>query len=171
MRPGEFLILAARMPVDPHNLFDLQCKPFDPALRPGQRLRFDLRANPVIAVPQKPSQRGKRSDVVMHKLFTVARDERATARETAVREAGASWLARKGEAAGFGIVANQLYIDGYNRVRIPRDSGRAIMFSTLTFQGVLTVRDPARFLARVARGFGAARAFGCGLMLIRRDVP
>src|SRR5436305_12422909 len=28
MRPGEFLILANRPPVDPHNLFELEYKPF-----------------------------------------------------------------------------------------------------------------------------------------------
>jgi CRISPR system Cascade subunit CasE len=168
VRPGEFLILAARMPVDAHNLFDLECKPFAPALRSGQRLRFDLRANPVIAVPCKPGQRGKRSDVVMHALFKIAPGERAAARDAQARDAGASWLARKGEAAGFAIDATDLYIDGYEKVRIPRDGARAIIFSALTFQGVLTVREPARFIVNVLRGFGAAKAFGCGLLLIRR---
>lgn len=171
MRPGEFIILAARMPADPHNLFELECKPFAPILQPGQRLRFDLRANPVVAVPQQPRKRGKRSDVVMRTLFEVAKDERAIAREAAIRDAGASWLVRKGDSAGFGIDSDRLYIDGYDKVRIPRDGGRAVMFSTLTFQGVLTVRDPELFLASVVRGFGAAKAFGCGLMLIRRAAP
>jgi CRISPR system Cascade subunit CasE len=40
--------------------------------------------------------------------------------------------------------------------------------AVLEFAGVLTVRDPARFLAALAQGFGHAKAFGCGLMLIRR---
>ena len=43
-----------------------------------------------------------------------------------------------------------------------------IRFSVLDFTGVLEVRDPAAFLAAIARGFGRAKAFGCGLMLIRR---
>jgi CRISPR system Cascade subunit CasE len=30
------------------------------------------------------------------------------------------------------------------------------------------VDDPSRFLVSIQRGFGAAKAFGCGLMLIRR---
>jgi CRISPR system Cascade subunit CasE len=38
----------------------------------------------------------------------------------------------------------------------------------LDFEGVLEVTDPVRFLAALANGFGRARAFGCGLMLIRR---
>ena len=159
------------MPADPHNLFDLECKPFAPVLRSGQHLRFDLRGNPVIAVPQGPGRRGKRSDVVMHAIHNIAKAERAEAREAAVRDAGASWLARKGEAAGFAIDSDRLYIDRYERVRIPRDGACALAFHTLTFQGVLTVREPARFLVNVLRGFGAAKAFGCGLMLIRRAPP
>jgi CRISPR system Cascade subunit CasE len=169
MRPGEFLILAARPPTDAHDIFDLEFKPFAPVLRPGQCLGFDLRANPVISVPEKPGQRGKRHDVVMHALSKVA--QRAAAREVAIHEAGTAWLARKGSAAGFSVDPSQLYIDGYDRVRIPHSDARAVIFSTLTFQGVLTVEDPAQFLAAVLRGFGAAKGFGCGLMLIRRARP
>ena len=107
----------------------------------------------------------------MHALSKVARGERAAAREVAIHEAGTAWLARKGSAAGFSVDPSQLYIDGYDRVRIPHSDARAVIFSTLTFQGVLTVEDPAQFLAAVLRGFGAAKGFGCGLMLIRRARP
>ena len=41
-------------------------------------------------------------------------------------------------------------------------------FSTLDFEGLLTVSDPGTFLSSIVRGFGAAKAYGCGLMLIRR---
>jgi len=171
VRPGEFLILASRTPADPHDLFDLEYKPFAPVLRPGQRLGFDLRANPVVSVHETPGQRGRRADVVMHALHDLGPGERASARDAAVREAGAAWLARKGSTAGFGIATERLYIDGYETVRIPRNGERAIIFSTLTFQGVLTVDDPERFVASILKGFGAAKAFGCGLMLIRRAAP
>lgn len=171
MRPGEFLILAARPPTDAHNMFDLEFKSFAPVLRPGQRVAFDLCANPVISVPEKPGQRGKRHDVVMHVLSKVSRDKRAATREATIRDAGTAWLARKGSAAGFSVDPSRLYIDGYDRVRIPRSDARAVSFSTLSFQGVLTIEDPAQFLAAVLRGFGAAKGFGCGLMLIRRAGP
>jgi CRISPR system Cascade subunit CasE len=168
MRPGEFLILAARPPSDPHELFDLEHKPFAPVLRAGQNLQFYLRANPVVSIPAKAGHRGKRHDVVMHALSKLVPTERSAARERAIREAGASWLVRKGGTGGFSIDADKLYIDRYERVRIPREDARAVTFSTLTFQGVLTVDNPARFLASVLGGFGAAKAYGCGLMLIGR---
>jgi CRISPR system Cascade subunit CasE len=168
MGPGEFLILAARPPTDPHRLFALEYKPFAPALRPGQQLRFDLRANPVVSVPAKPGERGKRHDVVMHFLSKLPPAQRASRREQAIRDVGTAWLAHRSEGTGFAVDPDALYIDRYERVRIPREDARAVIFSTLTFQGVLTVSDPARFLTSVLSGFGAAKAYGCGLMLIRR---
>jgi len=77
-------------------------------------------------------------------------------------------LLARAQTSGFSIERDRLYIDGYEQVRIPREGNRPISFSTLIFQGVLTVDAPERFLANVLRGFGAAKAFGCGLMLIRR---
>ena len=34
--------------------------------------------------------------------------------------------------------------------------------------GEIAVTDPKAFLAKLAQGFGRAKGFGCGLMLIRR---
>jgi CRISPR system Cascade subunit CasE len=168
VRPGEFLILAARPPADPHGLFTLEYKPFAPALHPGQHLGFDLRANPVVGISTGSGQRGKRHDVVMNALSKLRHDERGSARDRATREAGLVWLERRGTSAAFTVDPDQLAIDGYDRVRIAREGDRAIIFSTLSFQGVLTVQDPTQFIAAVLRGFGAAKAFGCGLMLIKR---
>lgn len=167
--PGEFLILAARPPADPHGLFALEYKPFAPALHAGQRLRFDLRANPVVNIPEKPGQRGRRRDIVTRALAKLAPNERAAKRETAIRETAGAWLAGKGAVAGFRIDPEGLRLDGEEWVRIPRGKGRPpATFLALTFAGVLQVDDPARFLASLLSGFGAAKAYGCGLMLIRR---
>jgi CRISPR system Cascade subunit CasE len=168
MRPGEFLILAARPPSDPHGLFNLEYKPFAPMPRPGQQLRFDLRANPVISVSAAPGTRSKRHDVVMHALSKLPTADRATAREETIRKAGAAWLIARAAAGGFHVAADTLYIDHYERVRIPRGDVGAIVFSALTFQGLLTILEPARFLECILRGLGAAKAYGCGLMLVRR---
>ena len=53
-------------------------------------------------------------------------------------------------------------------LRISRPGSAAIRLGTLEYEGSLVVRDPAAFLAGLFTGFGRARAFGCGLMLIRR---
>ena len=41
-------------------------------------------------------------------------------------------------------------------------------FGGIDLEAGLTLTDPAAFLGRLLGGFGRAKAFGCGLMLIRR---
>jgi CRISPR system Cascade subunit CasE len=166
-KPGHFLALSVRPPDDPHHLFDLDFKPFAPVLSSGDRLGFTLRANPVVARPEAIGQRGKRHDVVMDLLRDVPHGERAKARPEAMLTAGRAWLARQGEAHGFAPLGDAA-VDGYASVRIPRTTGKPAVFGVLDISGVLEVRDPLAFLTRLSQGFGRARAFGCGLMLIRR---
>lgn len=165
-----FMVLSAEKPSPDHPFLDVETKPFEPALQRGQRLRFSLRANPV---RQAPHQAQKRRDVVMHALHDVPREERAAARPLAIQEAGLAWLEGQGERNGFRLPTPEdedepiLRIDGYEQWRIPR-LGRQGVVSVLEFDGELEVIDPEAFLSRLAAGFGRARSFGCGLMLIRR---
>ena len=69
---------------------------------------------------------------------------------------------------GSSVEPGNLHIDAEEWVWIPQEQSRPILFSALTFRGVLKVRDPPGFLNAVVSGFGASKAFGCGLMLIRR---
>ena len=165
--PGRFMALSARPPAQMPDLFDVEAKLFEPLLAVGDHLAFSLRANPVVSRVGAPGQRGKRHDVVMNALHALPGKERAGARLGAVVEAGRAWLLRQGEAHGF-IPAEGVGVDGYEPIRIPRDNGKPAQFSQVDFTGRLTVTDPAAFLVAVAHGFGRARAFGCGLMLIRR---
>jgi len=165
--PGSFMTLSVRKPSDPHGLFDLEePKVFAPALAPGDRLGFRLRANATVARPDGKA-RGKRADVVMNAIHALSEHERAEARRGAIVTAGRAWLHAQGGRHGFHI-DDDVVVDGYDQRRVPRDSQRAVEFSSLDFEGRMTVRDPALFLNQLARGFGRAKAFGCGLMLIRR---
>lgn len=178
-QPGRFLTLSARPPNPLHELFAIEQKPFEPALEAGDRLRFRLHANPVVAQPLGADRRGKRQDVVMHALHCVPKGERAPVRFQTATEAGRAWLARQGAAHGFAPVG-EVGVDGYGTLRIPREDEKSrrpgsrskppapIRFGVLDFDGTLKVTDPARFLAALPQGFGRAKAFGCGLMLIRR---
>jgi CRISPR system Cascade subunit CasE len=161
------MALSTRPPEDLHRLFELDFKPFTPVLSAGDRLGFTLRANPVVARPEARGERGKRHDVVMNALRTIPRSERATSRPEVVLTAGRAWLARQGEAHGFAPVGDA-DVDGYDSLRIPRAAGKPTVFGVLDISGVLQVQDPTRFLGQLSQGFGRARAFGCGLMLIRR---
>jgi CRISPR system Cascade subunit CasE len=159
---GEFLILSQRAPVDSHGLFELDHKPFAPTLRPGQRLAFNLRANATTR-----DSRGKRVDVVMHALYALPREERASQRARLTDETGTTWLRRQGTRTRFDLVPETLRINRHQQMRIPHGQ-KPIQFAVMDFEGELIVREPETFVAGLAVGFGKSKAFGCGLMLVRR---
>ena len=162
--PGRFLVLSPRPP-GASALFDVEAKPFEPALSAGDRLRFILRANPTVS-SSTTDGRSTRHDVVMHALRAVPQPERAAARPALAQQEGAAWLDRVGQQHGFAVEPG-LRADGYQTLQLPR-AGRAIQLGTLEYEGILQVTDPKLFVERLVVGFGRARAFGCGLMLVRR---
>jgi CRISPR system Cascade subunit CasE len=175
-RRRTFLVLSARAPQDRRALFDIETKTFAPFLAPGRRLRFRLRASPAASEPRGPGQRGKRVDPVAKALSGLSPEQRAANRHDLIQEVGGRWLDRQGERAGFRVVQaadgdggtrRRLMVDGDQWRRVRRLQGRPMTFSQLDFEGELTVEDPDLFLAALGRGFGRAKAFGCGLMLIR----
>ena len=90
-------------------------------------------------------------------------------RDASVRAPAPLLPGRMSAEAGFEVGAADVAVDGYDQHRIPRTgSAPAMSYSTVDFEGILTVRDPATLLPAIAHGFGAAKAYGCGLMLIRR---
>ncbi|KMO17993.1 type I-E CRISPR-associated protein Cas6/Cse3/CasE [Methylobacterium platani] len=199
-----FLVLSARAPAGGGGLFEVESKPFAPALAEGQALRFRLRAAPSFSVPSKTKgERGKRVDPVWHEMRkdehrpkTLSPDDRQVLRLEIERQVIGDWLTRQGAASGFrpvtapdaaGIVRPVLTIDGDIQRRLPYDAKRlretprrkplikrrehdhpAVAFTTFDLEGEIVVEDPAKFLAQLPKGFGRAKAFGCGLMLIRR---
>jgi CRISPR system Cascade subunit CasE len=165
---GLFYLLSRREPNNVLGLFDIETKPFQPVLAVGDRLGFILRANPTAAVKSiaEPRARGKRLDVVMQALLNVPRGERADARTAAVQNAGSAWLKRQGVRAGFEV--NDVAADSYAVRRMDRPDAKPIEFAVIDFQGHLTITNPSEFVAALAHGFGRAKSFGCGLMMIRR---
>ncbi len=171
MDDGAFLVLSARTPEDRHGLFDIdEPKAFVPVLVPGDRLRFSLRANPTFRKAKKPGQRhAPRHDVVMGALHPLPEGSRTERRMTAIRGKGFEWLARQGCKAGFEIREEELLCEGYRQHRIDRGDVKGVLsFTSLDFEGILEIRNPDLLPPAIARGFGPAKAFGCGLMLIRR---
>lgn len=169
MERGTFLILSARQPVDRHALFDIDApKPFAPALEAGDQLQFSLRANPVVRRYDPQRGRSVKHDVVMDALRSHP-GERAEHRLAVMRAQGFAWLERQADRSGFTVRSDRVRVEGYEQHRVTRKgSAPAMFYSTLDFDGLLTVTNPGAFLATITGGFGAAKAYGCGLMLIRR---
>jgi CRISPR system Cascade subunit CasE len=161
---GVFLTLSARPPVS-HDLFEApQVQEFAPVLAPGARLAFALRVN---ATRDRVGL--GRVDVVMDALHQVPIEDRAAARMALAQREGSAWLAGQGERAGYRLLGAQ--VSDYSAVTLPgfrsRRKGQP-QFGILEMAGVLDVVDPAVFVQRLGLGFGRAKAFGCGLMLVRR---
>jgi CRISPR system Cascade subunit CasE len=179
--PGLFYLLSERPPADPHALFELgEPKPFAPALRAGDRLHFILRANATVARRQDGSTgRGKPCDVVMDALYRIPKNARADQRRHLVVTAGGKWLSKQGVKAGFRLCGGSrdrrdeddptslLTMASYRTLRLDRP-GKAARIGILDLEGNLEVQNPEAFVGAVATGFGRAKAFGCGLMLVRR---
>jgi CRISPR system Cascade subunit CasE len=189
VRPRFFVLSAAAPDGEGSELWDIETKPFAPAFRQGSRLGFRLRASPVIrraSADETGARRSRRHDVIMdEKRRRVANGEPVPERSALVREPGLKWLEGQAAHSGFRLVHDEaeflgedglleqrtaaaVRVEGYRQHRIQRRGEHPISFSTLDFEGLLEVIDPALFLAKVATGFGPEKAFGCGLMLLRR---
>jgi CRISPR system Cascade subunit CasE len=137
---------------------------------------------------RKGRVRGMRCDIVMDALSPLGgvrgprdadgRTERAQKRDAATAAAALSWMRAQGERSGFKLAVKSeidepyLKASNYETIIIPRMRGAAVLpsakFGVLDFEGLIELTDPELFLSRLAKGFGKAKAFGCGLMLIRR---
>lgn len=160
-----WFVLSSRAPEDPHSLFEIESKVFAPALEKGDRMSFVLRANAAIT-RKDDGGKSKRCDVVMDRLHSITKQERAAKRASFAVEAGRDWLAAQGAKAGFSL--DRVDVISYRTENIPRLHQQPIKIGMLDLQGDLTVEEPESFLNTLARGFGKAKGFGCGLMLIKR---
>jgi CRISPR system Cascade subunit CasE len=167
-----YYVVSSKMPQDDQGIWQIESKPYQPRLVPGQRLAFSLRANPVVS--RKDAQgRRHRHDVVMDAKYAMdyrnrVPEERPPLSEIS-REAGSRWLADRAEKHGFSLTASQVSVEGYQQHRsLKRSSKMPIKFSTLDFFGVLQVVQPERFIQTLYQGIGPAKGFGCGLLMVRR---
>jgi len=165
-----FYLLSARPPRDPAGNWSIQTKEYRPRLAAGQRLAFSLRANPVRVrrvSDDLNDKRRRRDDVVMDAKRAHPDFRNRPSQAELVQQAGPVWLQERTERYGFALEAVQ--VDGYRQHCVYRgQQGQPIRFSTLDYTGLLRVRDPEVFLQTLLSGVGHAKAFGCGLLLVRR---
>ncbi len=154
------MVVSKRKPLRASKLWIVKTKPYNPTLRKQQRLRFLLRANPV------KKKNGKRHDVIMYAKTHLRQTGGALPGSQAelVQEEGEKWLAARAERLGFHL--HGLQVDGYNQMKM-RNRGRRICISSCDFQGVLEVADPTAMHRTLLQGVGHAKAFGCGLLMVK----
>lgn len=175
--PDGFITLSARWPVDTHRLFHVRSSElFEPALATGDRIGFELHANPVVSqIRDRKPKRMCKHDIITNALRHHPRAERHRLFEQTVQTRGFSWLEAQGRTKGFTVQPQEVTIQGYRRHEIARHDKRGrkptnhARYATLDFEGVLTVTDRGALLRAIAAGFGSSRTWGCGLMLIQAE--
>lgn len=163
---GRFMTLSLRSPSPSELFLPPETKVFDPNLRMGDRLIYVLRAN---ATKARRIGHGKsqRVDVVMDLLYRVpAGRERAEARQRLAEKAAENWMIAQGKKKGYRPVST--VAEGYFTLELARKRREGTTFGILDLRGEIEVTDADAFLPALAQGFGRAKAWGCGLMLIRR---
>ena len=173
---GCFYILSKRIPTDPGLFHPISTKEFTPILSPGNKLVYSLRLNATkdksIPKDQRGEKRRQRVDLVMDELYNKKQDaelepnDRSEMRNKIASEVAFNWMEKKGVSAGF--ISNKVVCKDYNVRQFSRGGNNRLTFGILEITGILTVIDPDQFISAIGNGFGRAKAFGCGLMLIRR---
>lgn len=202
-----FYLVSQRQPKAFSEAWQLQSRVYDPQLQAGQRLSFQLHANPVIerrgdpvldatGLPKK-RETGKRAGEIKHKV--IRHDVVMQAKKQLLAEHGFSkeakwadwkdeiskpllyelvqkhcavWLDGVAERNGFEIArtaddAPRIQVDSYGQNKASK-SDHDIRFSTVDFSGELRVTNPELLQQTLFNGIGHAKAFGCGLLLVRR---
>ncbi|MCY4050193.1 MAG: type I-E CRISPR-associated protein Cas6/Cse3/CasE [Gammaproteobacteria bacterium] len=161
----QYFTLSSRLP-QANDLFGpIETKEFSPNLKSGDKLGFVLRVNATRA--KQFDEVSRRVDVVMELLHEIEPKHRAEQRLKLADRAASDWMNRQSETRGF--VLRSLTVEDYHTIRIKRGPGNnKAVHGILDLRGTLDIDDPDTFLSALSTGFGRAKAWGCGLMLIRR---
>jgi CRISPR system Cascade subunit CasE len=151
-RPARVLVQSHERPRPTEGITLIASRELDPQPSAGQRLAFLLTANPIKTIrdgqlDEKPEKR------------------RDTCRVPLITEADQTdWLRRKLDGAA---AIQTVTLLPHQPVFFQRGNrgGKLVM---VTFEGILTVADPAHLRRLLENGIGPAKAFGCGLLLVRR---
>ena len=164
-----FLLVSETEPVESGGI-TVFSKVYSPQLVKGQKLAFTLVANPVVSRKVNGRKNSVKHDVWMDAKKQAK--EKGYKKEFIVQNcesASKKWLINQGDRGGFLIKETDILIDGYMQNRLYK--GRRlnpIQYSSIHYEGILTVTDVDKFIHVLFSGIGRSKAFGCGLMLVRK---
>lgn len=173
--PGElpfYYVLSRRQPQYAGADLIYQSKEFSPLLKVGDRLQFSLRANAVITrkVDDHSNKRVRR-DIIEAKVDEYKKQfphpEDRPPPSIIHQEAAQDWLDRQGDVHGFSVDEFWVWNHRFHKVRKPGDPNIR-RFASLDIRGQLTIADPEKTGEALRNGLGRSKAFGCGLLLVRR---
>lgn len=155
--PTRLLVQSHRQPQPVTSSTLAGSREFNPQPQVGQRLAFVLTANPIKTVTDveaetKPDKRPNKKGKFKCRVPLISEEEQLT------------WLAGKLEEAAT-IEALTVLPHPPLYFRKGNQGGKLMI---VTFEGVLQVNAPNHLIRMLQNGIGPAKAFGCGLMLVRR---
>lgn len=178
---SRFYVVSARKPETVSGAWSIRTCEYAPQLDVGQRLRFDLRVNPVVT--SKRDGKSRRDDVVMREKKRLLQERGLTrwadwkgndrpAEYALIADACRDWLCgsrktepSRAEKAGFRLIDGTLRVDAYQQHKAGR---KDVRFSTVDLSGELELTDLKAFLTTLHGGLGHGKAFGCGLLLAQK---
>lgn len=169
-----FYVVSNREPVAPSRHWRVQSKPYAPELTAGDSLAFELRANPVVT-SRNAAGKPVRHDVVMQEKTRLLKERNQAcwsdwsspdrpALPELVQSACSAWLQARCQRLGIAVELASLRVEGYEQHRA---KGGELRISTVDFSGHLQVVDAEALRQALFAGVGHAKAFGCGLLLVR----
>lgn len=160
-----FMVLSTEPPGDSQG-WHVETKPFRPQLKTGDLLHFETTVNPVVRCKRK------RHDVVMHYKKNHPDWRQHLSRDELVTQACERWFSTRSQDHGFALVPGHFQVAQFHLKRFQRykkgEPSHRIHLAVAELSGLLTVTDPERFMNALGAGIGAGRAYGCGLLLVRR---
>lgn len=152
-KPVRVLLQSRLEPISAGEVALLGCREIHPKPEPEQVLAFLLTANPIktIVDVDKVAKPGKVSDKCRVPLLH--------------EEEQLAWLARK---LGGAATLETATVQPHEPLHF-RKGNRAGKLAMTTFEGLLRVEDSDALLKHLENGIGPAKAFGCGLLLVRRS--
>jgi len=173
-----FYVVSRHEAKDTSGLWDVQTKPYlahepekPPLFTLGDTFRFSLRVNPTFDKSDRSKKQKQRHDLICHlrkqlpkNAYGVREESHATTEHRACKE----WLERK-TTLGFRLMNpdESLLVEQYDQLRFKHKDQTTIL-SRVDMSGILEVTDVAKFWDNLTKGIGHGKAFGCGLLLIRR---
>ena len=164
-------------PGDRHDLWDIRHKPYAmlDTLKEGDRIAWALRVN---ATTRRTGSASRHCIVTQDRRMRGAQPSRTyvgraeSVLETAERVVPPWLVERLAGSAGMEVEPGAVRIGAHRRMEFDHapgkpQQGRVVLSMTDTC-GEATVVDADALRSAVMKGVGAGRAFGCGLLLIRR---
>ena len=130
---------------------------FEPKPSVDQRLEFLLTANPIKTITDthresKPNKKADKRGTYKCRVPLLREEEQST------------WLGRQ---LADSATIESMTVQPHSPLFFHRKGNNGKLL-TVTFQGILKVTDSEALRKRLYNGIGPAKAFGCGLMLVRR---